>query len=705
MNRIFYGPPGQKAKIPRKDKPSGPWGTRADGGYNTPNREPLDYPPYVALRRSTDMGQIYSELIRISSERESRYKDYEDMILDATIAAAIELMVDDSCQYERERGATVWVTSDDDRIVKAGEELWDIIQLEENLFDWVFSMANYGDFFLKVEGQEGRGVLQVQDDWHPADVQRIDINGALMGFRTPRNFVETTQAGSPLDSSREGDEFWDPWEFVHFRIQASQRRRREIERMRMAPMLRFEKRQYRVTTKYGVSVVEAARRLYKQQAMVEQSMIIARMTRAILKYIYKIQCGTDAEAKTAADTVLRIKDLLSQQTGLRIGESFEQQYSPPSGSEDIFLPIMGEKGDVTIETLGGEQNVSGIVDVKYLNTKMHGALKVPPAFLGNTEDLPGSLGESALLRLDIRYARTVKRIQRALVQGLTRLLQVHLAYKKLPIDPKRFAVEVDIVSTAEEEERKASMMSALGVAGELTRLNTDMRLQVPAREFARLIYSEVLQLPESFIEMLEKSTEIPPEITGAEGGAGGVGGMGMPGGDVMPPGDMPEPDEQEGAGSELELPPEGVGDEPETKPGAELGVPPGPGESTVKPGPRKKKLKETVDSMGGLIAKEAKRQAMGALTRAVRSSKDLRAALPISIEEGSDGTQTEHHSTSIREDKQVGESEEDKEIRGEIGQVIRRAVEHERTIRDTERERKKRAVEDLEEGRRVRVVR
>ena len=652
LHRIVYGRPGRQARMPRKpadqSSPAGPWSVTQDGEKRT-DTEPLDYPPLQVVRKTQELTKIYAELVRVSAERENRYKDYEDMILDATIAAAIELMVDDACQFNRERGASVWVKSDNEKIRKALEELFDIVQIEEKLFDWAYNMAMYGDFFLQVEGQEGRGILLVQDDWHPADVQRLDVNGALIGFRTPRTFVETTQvsaAGVIGDS-----DFHDPWDFVHFRIQASQRRRREIERERMAPMIRFEKDKYRLTTRYGVSVVEAVRRIYKQLAMVEQSMIVSRMTRAILKYIYKVQCGKDAEMKEAVNTVLQMRDLLTQQTGLRIGESFEQTFAPMSGSEDYFLPVFGDKGDVTIETLGGENNVQAIVDIEYLRNKLFGGIKIPKAYLGLEESLPGSLGESALLRLDIRYARTVKRIQRAVVQGLTRLAQIHLAYKKLPVDPKLFSIEMDVISTAEEEERKSSLMSALGVANDLTALNTAMRIGLPPKKFAKLVYTDVLGLSGKFVELVEDAEVLPSEEEmAAEAGAGDIGG-GMPGG-VPDLGEIPGEEDEMSPEGELEPPPEGA---------AEEGGPEAPGEGELEPPPpiaagekqrfhkdkslveraavedekravedpaRAKKAMPKNPELGMGIVAEAKRQAMESVTKSVRHSTDVRAEIP-----------------------------------------------------------------------------
>jgi hypothetical protein len=602
--RVIYKKFGRAAREPKRpeqrSRRTDPWATRADGSKKD-GGEVLDRPPLHILRRGgQDLQRIYAEVLRLSAQRENAYKDYEDMILDPTISGALELMIDDACQFNREKKATVWVNTDNKDIKLAADELWDIGQIEDRIWDWGFNGALYGDWMVQPDAQVGKGIIGIMDDWHPADVQRIDVNGQLLGWRTPRAQTETMQAAATIDDK----DFHEAWEFVHFRIQASQRRRREVERQRMMPSVRFEKDEYRLTTRYGVSILEAVRRIYKQLQMVEQSLIIARMTRALKKYLYKVKCGTSSSVKAAAATCLAMRDLLTQQTGLRIGERFEQQFSPLSGSEDVFLPEFGERGGVEVQELGGEVDVHAIVDVDYLRNKLFGGLTVPKAYLGFEESLPGSLGESALLRLDIRYARKIKRIQRMILQGLTRLLQIHLAYKKIDPDPRRFAVEMDVISTAEEEERKSTLMSSISVARDMVGLNQDLGFRMPPKELGKLIYGDMLGLKGEFVDLIDKAQELPMEAMGEP-----AGGAGMPG---APAGEMPPPEEAPGEGP-LEMPPPPEEEKPEEGP---LETP-AAAESTKKPDIR------AIVEKQPLIAAEAKRQATDSVTRAVRHSQDV----------------------------------------------------------------------------------
>jgi hypothetical protein len=612
----------------------------------------LQGPPLQVLRRSQELQRVYAEMVRVSAERDNRYKDYEDMILDPTVSGGIEMMVDDACQYDRDQGATIWVRTDDPQIRRAAEELFDKQHVEERVFDWGFNTAMYGDMMMQVFGEDGRGVVSIDDDWHPADVQRVDINGHLVGFRTPRAHVETTQA-QPGDSI-----FWDPWDFVHFNIQASQRRRREIERQRMMPSVRFEREKYRVTTRYGVSVVEAVRRCFKQLMMVEQSLVISRMSKALTKYLYKVQCGEQGSVKDAARTVMEMRDLLTQQTGIKLGEDFEQQYNPLSGSEDVFLPVFGEKGAVDVQTLGGDVNISSIVDVDRLTKKFFGGLKIPAAFLGFSDEIPSSLGDGNLVRLEIRYARTVKRVQRAILQGCTRLLQIHLAYKRINPDPKRFAVEMAVISSAEEEERKASLSNAASVASELANLNQSLHIKMPVKRFAKKVYQTILGVDEDMVAMIDDAEEVMDDMGEAGGTGGGDLGGGLGGMDIGPTegplDNPPEDEEEEGA---LDLPPEDV-----------AGKLPAP-ESA----PKKRKFKG--------LAESAKRQAVDGVTKMIRTSGELQAPLPQYT--GGSQRKISRIKTAIGSEKSV------------LGKVIREAVSGEIEAGKRERAFMRKKVEEI----------
>ena len=89
---------------------------------------------------------------------------------------------------------------------------------------------------------------------------------------------------------------------------------------------------------------------------------------------------------------------------------------------NIYLTTRNGRNSVNVDTVGGDFNVSEMADLDFFDNQYSAALKVPKQFLGQSEDLPSGLGESSLTRLDIRYARTIMRIQKYLAIGIRKLL-------------------------------------------------------------------------------------------------------------------------------------------------------------------------------------------------------------------------------------------------------------------------------------------
>ena len=146
--------------------------------------------------------------------------------------------------------------------------------------------------------------------------------------------------------------------------------------------------------------------------------------------------------------------------------SLEHQAGYKASTDPIVLPVMGDKGAVQIDELGGTPDVQGVKDLEHLRNKLFGALKIPAAFLGFAESLPGALGEGPLTRMAIRYARTVKRVQSAIINGLTDMIVIDLAYKGEDITGQDLRVELLEPSSAETLEHWRAMAEELtGIAG------------------------------------------------------------------------------------------------------------------------------------------------------------------------------------------------------------------------------------------------
>ena len=388
----------------------------------------------------------YLSSIGLGFSREMLYRDYSMMCESALPGAALNLYSDDSTQFDRENKATVWVTANNPIYEKKIEQLFDIIGLEDLIWDWAFTVGAFGDLMLRVHGLSNVGITSIEDDIAPIDVKRVDVDGVLLGF-----FCSFMQ-----------EEMFMPWEWDHFRLmtthkrewrgQAAQRSQIQITRTAVGP---------RVTTKYGTSILEDARRSFKQLKLMEDTMIMARLSKSILRRIFSIDVGNMAPKK-AATLINHVKTLLKKSEAIDTDKgTFDHSYSPLSVNQDLFIPVNSNgKGKITIDEMGGDPDPKSLIDIEYLRQQVIGALKVPSAYLGYESELPGALGEGPLLRLDIRYARTVKKLQRALVNGVKRLAQIHLTYLGQDPDPDLFDIHMCSVSTAEEAEKMKTLQES-----------------------------------------------------------------------------------------------------------------------------------------------------------------------------------------------------------------------------------------------------
>jgi len=336
--------------------------------------------------------------------RPQLYSEYDTMDQDAIIATALDIVADEST-LKNDLGETLQIRSSNKDIQdKLYNLFYDILNIEFNLWSWVRQMCKFGDFFLKLEIAEKFGVYNIipytafhierqegYDKDNPADVRfRFDPDGNIStGYA--RGYV------SPKDSKT--GTFFDNYEMAHFRL---------ISDVNYLP--------------YGRSYIEPARKLFKQYSLMEDAMLIHRITRAPEKRIFYINVGAIPPNEVDAfmeKTISNMKRTPHQdpETG-----DYNLKYNIQNLLEDFYIPQRGNDNSTRIETIKGLE-YTGIDDVIYLRDKLFAALKVPKAFMGYDENLEG---KATLAAQDIRFARTINRIQKIIISELNKIAFVHL---------------------------------------------------------------------------------------------------------------------------------------------------------------------------------------------------------------------------------------------------------------------------------------
>jgi len=390
------------------------------------------------LKTSYDRFNIYSECARALEHW--------------FVGPAVSLYANVATTYNPIHNATVWVTSENETYAKELNNLLDTIGLEEKIYDWAYSIASYGDLFVKLNGVPGLGVISIEDGLHPMNVSRVEWDGVLVGF------YKTPQGNSQAVSQTQTNTLIPPWDYVHMRLLGAKRKRPKFPgdsshtEMRQIHLVTGASTE-QVTTRYGTSLILDALPAYKRLRLAEDSLLMARVTRGIIKYIWK--CKVDmSNAESAGALIEQYADLITKARSVdnRANSlSFDSKQNTLTAIEDIFIPIWGDVGDLTFDKVGGEADIRWIVDVDNLRNQLAFALACSPSLGGAfTKEASGALGSEAISELGVRFARSARRLQRSIISGVERVCQIHLAHMGYDPDPSLFQVHMSETSSVEE---------------------------------------------------------------------------------------------------------------------------------------------------------------------------------------------------------------------------------------------------------------
>jgi hypothetical protein len=332
------------------------------------------------------------------------YTDYESMDTDAIVASALDIIADE-CTLKNEHGESIHIRSADENIQKILHNLfYDVLNIEFNLWSWARNMCKYGDFYLKLEIAEKFGVYNVIPFSAYSIIREEGTNPknpTYVRFKYDPTSVSGITAQQPQYAlgTATSDIYFENYEMAHFRL---------ISDVNYLP--------------YGRSYLEPGRKIFKQMVLMEDAMLIHRIVRAPEKRIFYMNVGAIPPNEVEAfmqKTVQKLKKVpyVDPQTG-----QYNLKYNMMNMMEDFYIPVRGNDQSTRIDTAKG-MDYSGIEDVAYLRDKLFAALKIPKAFMGYEKDLTG---KATLAAEDIRFARTIERIQRILLSELTKIALVHL---------------------------------------------------------------------------------------------------------------------------------------------------------------------------------------------------------------------------------------------------------------------------------------
>ena len=341
---------------------------------------------------------LYNQSVYYEPNRLAAYYDYESMEFTPEISAALDIYSEESTTLS-EKGHILTIYSESKRVRNILEDLFNnILDINTNLQMWCRGLAKYGDNFVYLKIDPERGVVGCQQlpnieiERHEGAASQVHKSEPTAGTKVPSRELRFTWKNKDME--------FQAWEVAHFRLLGDDRK-----------------------LPYGTSMLDKVRRIWKQLLLAEDAMLIYRTSRAPERRVFKVFVG-NMDDKDIEAYVQRVANKFKrdQIVDPKNGQ-VDMRYNQMAVDQDYFIPVRDPSQSSPIETLPGAQNLGEIADIEYIQKKLLAALRIPKAFLG-FEEIVGE-GKSLAL-MDIRFARTINRVQKSLIQELNKIALVHL---------------------------------------------------------------------------------------------------------------------------------------------------------------------------------------------------------------------------------------------------------------------------------------
>ena len=350
---------------------------------------------YLANQWTKIESNLYTQAVYYEPTRLASFYDYESMEYTPEISAALDIYGEESTTVDQ-NGYMLQIYSESKRIKGILTDLFNnVLDINTNLPMWTRNTCKYGDNFVYLKLDPEKGVVGCMQ------LPNIEIERLERGMPAKSQNVEEPKENRGLRFKwKAKDMEFNSWEIAHFRLMGDDRK-----------------------LPYGTSMLEKARRIWKQLLLSEDAMLIYRTSRAPERRVFKVFVG-NMDDKDVEAYVQRVANkfkrdqVVDNKTG-----NVDMRFNQMAVDQDYFIPVRDAAAPNPIDTLAGAQNLSEIADIEYIQKKLLTALRVPKAFLGFEE----VVGEGKNLSLqDIRFARTINRIQKCMIAEMNKIAIIHL---------------------------------------------------------------------------------------------------------------------------------------------------------------------------------------------------------------------------------------------------------------------------------------
>lgn len=468
--------------------------------------ETIDQLATEAIAGTVDIG-TFESFLSVSRSRNEVYDALDVMCDDPMVAAALEVYASTATEYNQD-GKIVWCESDDPYVSKYVTFLLDTMNVDKNAYGWMHSMCKYGDLYLRLYRESETGKPATDKKALNEDVRLVAHAGSdhysnyveaepnpaelfeLTGFGKSCAYVKADSRSTGLTKdmstgmpmlqqfryrfNRNDVTVYPATDYVHASIlDTSSRTPEEVSLFDGTDSEDGKSDVYTYRVRRGQSIFYNLFRIWREKTLLENAILLNRVTRSSIVRIIGVQVGD--MAKTSVGPYLqRIKQLIEQKAAINTGSSMSEYTNPGPIENNVYVPIRGEQGAITTSQVGGDVDVKSLADLDYFNTKFYGALRVPKQYLGDTDDSTGFNGGSSLTLVSSRFAKAIKRIQNPFMQAITDAINLMLLDRGLENYVNRFEIHMVPPLTQDEVDRRESISNQLGVLSDTMNILSDL---------------------------------------------------------------------------------------------------------------------------------------------------------------------------------------------------------------------------------------
>jgi len=410
------------------------------------------------------LSNFYYNYLGKNSDVVSRTDDYTSMFSDPIIASAMEIYVDDATQFSPITRKKIWASIKDKKQQNIADALFADLGLDDDCWTHFAKLCVFGNLPIRVfyKNPDGSGgIVNIEIEENTFRYIPVEINGVMVKW---------------ID--KYADKLLEPFEVIFGRINilniagvVSNYYDFNVSQSSVIDVNRDKGSVVKNTFKYGSSMFENVRRIWRQLKLLEDNMILTRLDRSPVVRIFKVDT-TGMTTQTAMDAIDFYNDILNKDDRiLSVNDDLLRGTNGQVGyGTNIIVPTQGVNG-LDWKEFGGNSDVQGIVDIDYFTDKFFGGIKIPREYFGIRDSGGGiKIGDGSLEKKDIRYARTVKKLQFGGIKIYKDLLFYHFLSLKENIEYEDINVLMNIVSTAEDQEFKDSLKGSMESVGAFVQL-------------------------------------------------------------------------------------------------------------------------------------------------------------------------------------------------------------------------------------------